>query len=416
MKFANHLNIPFYTINRNHALTSSVSNFHGISIDLRKLNRFWINPDNQTALFQGGVYSYEVIHSLWDQGFVTGTGGCECVSVLGPALGGGHGLQQGKYGLTMDHWVNLNVVLANGTTVQVNETHNSDLWWAMRGAGHNFGIVTSFEAKIRPEDKTKTYYVKTYQFRGDVLEPLIDEMNKFQGNGTLDPTWLASFGLYTVDATISETEATILWVFLYDGPQEDADRILKPFDELKPVSVDRVNTPYRVINEFVGGSIDGWLCEPNKTHILGTANLQTYNRTAMRAIYDLYNHKIRQHPRLGGTRVLVEGYSVQGVINHRDEDSAFAQRHEYILTYFDSRFDSTDDPLIPFAIEWRNQTVALWNEGQPDRKATTYVNYAAGYESLEARYGHELWRLEKLRKLKQRYDPENKFAWYNPIV
>lgn len=128
------------------------------------------------------------------------------MSVIGPALGGGHGLQQGKHGLTMDHLVNLNVVLANGTAVQVNETNHPDLWWAMRGAGHNFGIVTSYESKIWPENKSKTYFVKTYQFDGRSLEALIDRVNEFQGLGTLDPAWLASFGLYTVNTTLSQTE------------------------------------------------------------------------------------------------------------------------------------------------------------------------------------------------------------------
>lgn len=87
-----------------------------------------------------------------------------------------------------------------------------------------------------------------------------------------------------------------------------------------------------------------------------------------------------------------------------------------VYRYFDSRFDTTDDPLIDFATEWRNQTVALWYGGQPERTPTTYVNYAAGYESLEGRYGPESWRMEKLRGLKTEYDPDNKFAWYNPIV
>lgn len=83
--------------------------------------------------------------------------------------------------------------------------------------------------------------------------------------------------------------------------------------------------------------------------------------------------------------------------------------------YFDIRFDAIDDPLIEFAREWRDQTVALWNSGQPERKPTAYVNYAAGYEPLEYRYGHEAWRLEKLRDLKKEFDPRNRFAWYNPI-
>ena len=54
------------------------------------------------------------------------------------------------YGLISDNFVSLNVILANGSAIMVNEMNNSDLWWAMRGAGHNFGIVTSFELNVYP--------------------------------------------------------------------------------------------------------------------------------------------------------------------------------------------------------------------------------------------------------------------------
>lgn len=99
----------------------------------------------------------------------------------------------------------MNVVLADGSAVRVNEGSHPDLWWAMRGAGHNFGIVTSFESKIWP-DNFKTYFVRTYQYGSSSHDALIEEANKFQGNGTLDPIWLASFGLYTMNTTLSTTE------------------------------------------------------------------------------------------------------------------------------------------------------------------------------------------------------------------
>ena len=67
-----------------------------------------------------------------------------------------------------DNIVNMNVVLANGTTVKVNENTNTDLWWAMRGAGHNFGIVTSYDLKIHPVE-AETWYYKKYFFKGDQL-------------------------------------------------------------------------------------------------------------------------------------------------------------------------------------------------------------------------------------------------------
>lgn len=283
----------------------------------------------------------------------TATGTCSCVGILGPGLGGGHGFQQGKHGLTADHLVTLNVVLANGTAISVNETSHPDLWWAMRGAGHNFGIVTSFESKIWP-DNFRQYFVKTYQFGGSSLDALIEQVNKFQGNGTLDPTWLGAFGLYYMNTTLSQNEvsssigslcyratvywvskwkqATISWTFLYDGAQADAEPLLKPFDQLGPLSVSEVNVPYKVINDHIGGAVDDPLCEPNKTHIVGTAGLQVYNATAMRAIYDLYNHKMSQHPRLAATRMLVEGYAVQGVHSFPSDDSAYPLRADNILT------------------------------------------------------------------------------------
>ncbi|KAI0124765.1 hypothetical protein BJ170DRAFT_685647 [Xylariales sp. AK1849] len=414
VRIANNHNIPFYAVSRGHALTSSVGLFNGIEIDLRYLDSIRIDSSNKTVHFGGGVYSDKAVPALWEQGFVTATGGCDCVSVIGPALGGGHGLQEGKHGLTMDHFVNLNVVLADGSTVQVNETSNPDLWWAMRGAGHNFGIVTSYESKIWP-DNFKTYYIKTYQFDGSSLEEVVDQVNKFQGNGTLAPPWLAVFGLFTMNNTVSQTAATISWTFYYEGAAADAAPALKPFDDLKPLSVQEMDITYNEINNVVGGQIDSPLCEPNKTRIIGTAGLEVWNATALHAIYDLYNQRIDQHPELSYTRILLEGYAVAGVRSFDPDDSAYPLRGDNLLTYFDLKLNSSDDPLIDFATEWRNQTVALWNEGQPERKPTTYVNYAAGYESLEARYGYEPWRLEKLRDLKAKYDPHNRFAWYNPI-
>lgn len=98
----------------------------------------------------------------------------------------------------------MNVVLANGTEISVSKSENSDLWWAMRGAGHNFGIVTSFEANIYPDNKT--YYYRTYEFSGDKLESLFKEMNDFYNNGTLSTNWLGAWGVYTVVSNVSATE------------------------------------------------------------------------------------------------------------------------------------------------------------------------------------------------------------------
>ena len=96
----------------------------------------------------------------------------------------------------------------------------------------------------------------------------------------------------TVNRVSNWKQATVSWTFLYDSAQADAEPLLKPFDQLGPLSVSEVNVPYKVINDQIGGAVDDLLYEPNKTHIVGTAGLQVYNTTAMRAIYDLYNRKM----------------------------------------------------------------------------------------------------------------------------
>lgn len=135
------------------------------------------------------------------------TGSCSCVGMMGPGLGGGHGRYQGLYGLISDNLVNLNVVLANGTAIRVNETTNTELFWGMQGAGHNFGIVTSFELKIYPRE-VESWYYKNYIFTQDKHELLFEEINKFQNNGTTPKLMAANYGLYTMDTTVSETEVS----------------------------------------------------------------------------------------------------------------------------------------------------------------------------------------------------------------
>ena len=80
------------------------------------------------------------------------TGACECVGLTAVALGGGHGFLQGYHGLLSDQILSVRLVLANGTAITVSSTSHPDLFWALQGAGHNFGVVVSFEWKIYDVD------------------------------------------------------------------------------------------------------------------------------------------------------------------------------------------------------------------------------------------------------------------------
>src|SRR5450432_3789350 len=105
------------------------------------------------------------------------TGLCECTGVLGPLLGGGHGLLQGHYGLLADNLISARLVLANSTAITVSAESYPDLFWALRGAGHNFGIVTEFTYKIYDVPLGETWAYETFIFTGDKVEALAEQLN-----------------------------------------------------------------------------------------------------------------------------------------------------------------------------------------------------------------------------------------------
>ncbi|KEY64676.1 hypothetical protein S7711_02876 [Stachybotrys chartarum IBT 7711] len=418
ISYADRNSLPFYVTNRRHGLAVSQGSFTGIQIDVTQLQNITISEDGTYALFQGGTYDQQVIEYLWERGYVTTTGSCACVGMLGPGLGGGHGRYQGLYGLISDNIRSLNVVLANGTEIYVSNTSHPDLYWGMQGAGHNFGAVTSFELNIFPR-LVDTWYFKNYLYTEDKLEELFERLNTLDNMGT-QPAELMNFGFFHVNTEFNETHLTstkplIWWSFSYAGPQADAEAYLGPFDSLGPINVTDGNVPYPEALHAVGTGLDDPMCDHGVNHIVGTAGTQLYNITTQRAVFELFREKIAEYPGLVATYVVMEAYSLGAVLAKDPDSSAFPMRDDYLLLQISANY-LPDPSLDAPALEWAQQTIDLWNEGQPERRPTTYVNYGLGTESLESIYGYEPWRLERLRDLKRRYDPYNKFRYYVPLI
>ena len=129
---------------------------------------------------------------------------------MGPALGGGHSFYEGLYGMVMDSMIHYNVVLANGTEIGVNATSHPDLLWALKGAGHNFAVVTSVVKKIFPRDYWHTH---TYTWTQDKLETVFEALNTFakSANGTTPPRMGSNYGSIIMNPNISTTEVGSLF-------------------------------------------------------------------------------------------------------------------------------------------------------------------------------------------------------------
>lgn len=184
---------------------------HGIAISLSQLTGVEVAPDGQTAVIGGGVRARNLTDALWAAGKQTVTGTCECVGYLGPALGGGHGWLQGRHGLVADQMVAANLVLANGSLVTVTRDAQQDLFWALRGAGHNFGIVTSVTAAIY-DIEHPDYAISTLLFSGDQVEDVYQLANDLwypnQNGSSSMPVDLNNWSYWYFDPTTDSEKVT----------------------------------------------------------------------------------------------------------------------------------------------------------------------------------------------------------------
>jgi len=122
----------------------------GLVIDLSRMRGVAVNAKTQTATISGGATAHDAVAAVVQHGLALVTGTVGAVGMTGLTLGGGYGPLNGRYGLALDNLLRVEIVLFDGRLVTADATQNSDLFWAVRGGGGNFGVVTSMRVRLHP--------------------------------------------------------------------------------------------------------------------------------------------------------------------------------------------------------------------------------------------------------------------------
>ncbi|CAH0000578.1 unnamed protein product [Clonostachys byssicola] len=415
IKFANKQNIPFLAYNGHHGATTTLGSMsYGIEIFLKQLKSIQIATDGKSVTVGGGINSKVVTDTLWAAGKQTVTGTCECVSYLGPALGGGHGWLQGHHGLLADQFLSMNVVLADGSIKTIDE--NSDLWWGMKGAGHNFGIVTSLTSKIYDIQHTN-WSIVTFIFSGDKVEAVYEAANKFLPKNGKQATDVHNWSYWLRSSDLDPVNPVIIFYLIQEGVNAVNSAYSQAFYDIGPIVATPQTGTYRDLAKWTNIALDSQPCLD-----LGTNNprfpiyLDSYNVAAQKKVYEAFAEVTSGSSAFNGSLFMFESYAVQGVQDISAASSAFAFRSESILAApllsYTPNGSALDEQATGFGTKLRN----ILHEATGRDVLRTYINYSFGDETEQEIYGSESWRQCRLKTLKKKYDPEGKFSFYAPVV
>ncbi|GAA4867839.1 FAD-binding oxidoreductase [Pseudonocardia benzenivorans] len=365
-------------------------------VDMSTMRSTTVDPGARTVRVDAGCTWGDVDHATVAFGMATPSGFLASTGVAGLALGGGIGYLSRRFGLTVDNLLSADVVLADGSFVTASETSHPDLFWALRGGGGNFGVVTSFVFRCHPVGEAGTV------IGGPVLYDIADTPEVMRWYRSLVPSlpeelsgWL---GLITIPPAPPFPEQ--LWgrkacaiVWCYTGPHDRADEVLEPVRSFgSPLVVGLHDMPFTALQSAF---------DP-----LYPAGLQWYWKADF--FREISDAAIDVHERFGA--LLPTGHStmhlypIDGAAARVPSDgTAFAYRDggwAGVIVGVDP--DPANAGLIA---DWARD---YWEALHPTSAGSAYLNFVMdeGQERVRASYRDNY---ERLAQVKRRYDPENTF-------
>lgn len=365
----------------------------GLVIDLSAMKAVRVDPIARTVRVQGGATWGDVDHATHSFGMATPSGIVSTTGVGGLTLGGGMGHLTRKCGLAIDNLISADVVLADGRLVHASDQENPDLFWAIRGGGGNFGVVTSFEFRLSPIDTVVVgitlwemkHAKQAMQWYREFLPAQPDNLSGFFAFLVVPP------GPPFPEQIHRKNVCGVVWC--YTGPQGKAQEVFAPVRQVAPL-----------LFEFVAPMPQPAM--QSMFDALYPPGLQWYWKADF--FKELPDTAIDQYIEFGSRLPTLESgvhlYAIDGAASR-------VGARETAWAYRDAKWSmvivgvSADPAKKEELISW---TRDYWNAVHPYSAGGAYVNMMMdeGQDRVRAAYRQNY---ERLAQIKRKYDPHNLF-------
>jgi FAD/FMN-containing dehydrogenase len=359
----------------------------GVMIDLAEMKKISVDAEQATATAEGGVIWGELNDAAAAHGLAVTGGAVSGTGIAGYTLGGGLGWLMAKYGLSADNLLAVELVTAEGDVLRVDAASHPDLFWAVRGGGGNFGIVTSFTYRLHPVGTIIGGLIAhpldaapgLLRFYRDAVADASDDLTVFAGL------------VHAPDGSGVKLSALVVF---HTGDADEAERALEPFKSWgSPLVLDVAPIPYPVMNTildvgFPSGSLNYWL--------------SSFTRGLPDELIDVAIERFATVPS-AMTGMLFEHF--HGAVTRVEEtETTVPHRAEGWNLLIPSVW--TDAANSEANIAWSRHTFAAMRPHLANRRWLNYLGDDQADDAVRAAYGPNY---ERLREVKRRYDPENVF-------
>ena len=369
-----------------HSAPGYGTNDGGLVIDLSAMKAISVDPARRTARAEGGVLWREFDAATQAHGLATTGGTVSNTGIGGLTLGGGLGWLGGKHGLSIDNLLSAEVVTADGQLRKASAEEHPDLFWALRGGGGNFGVVTAFEYRLHPVGEV---------LGGMVLYPLDQAAAVLRFYRDFCPTLPDEAEAYAALLTSPEGAPVAALLLGYNGPVDQGEKILAPARRFGTPLADMVAPMPYVARQSM-------LDVPFAEH-----GLHRYWRSAFTEhIPDaLIDELVAAAAKFSSPLSSLILFYLHGAgARVPATETAFSARR--VQWDFDAIGQWAEGTQSPAHIAWVRET---WKRVEPHLKGSVYINHVAADdlpEKVRASFGDNY---QRLRQLKTRFDPTNLF-------